>query len=450
MTESGNVLVVDDEAAARAALAALLCEEGYSVETATGGLQALLKLQDFAPDCMIIALPLPALDGYELLQKALEQDKDCPVIVITACGAADAAVAALRAGAADYLTKPVHLDKLLVIVKRAIEGRRLKHEIRKMHQCLSERHRLPNLIGASPVMQAVFATVLQVAPSRASVLLSGESGTGKELIAAALHEHSPRAQKNLIKLHCRGLSETLLASELFGHERGAFTGAVERRDGRLRQADGGTLFLDEIDEIPPLVQVKLSRFLQEHAFEPVGANSSINVDVRIIAASQRSLREQMNEGKFREDLFYRLNVVSIKMPPLRQRTADIGLLGQHFLLRYAKEHGKTVPKFTDGAMKKMLGYHWPGNVHELKNAVERAAALCRGDAIGPQDLMLAAPEPSCVATNAEGYPSVPGARLSAIERFAIVKTLEHVGGSTLKAAKMLGVSPRTVLYKLQA
>jgi DNA-binding NtrC family response regulator len=370
--------------------------------------------------------------------------------MMTAFGAVDTAVAAMRAGAADYLTKPINFDELLLVVERAIERRRLRLEAGQLRQRLAERHRLPNLIGSSPPMQAVFDTVLQVAPSRASVLITGESGTGKELIAAALHEHSPRAKGPFVKLHCAALSETLLESELFGHERGAFTGAVNRRDGRFQQADRGTLFLDEIGEISPAVQVKLLRFLQEHEFERVGANQTTKVDVRVIAATNRNLRERVKQGHFREDLYYRLNVVSIEMPALRQRSSDIGLLAQHFLTRYAKENAKTISGFTDGAMEKLLRYPWPGNVRELENAIERAVVICRGETIRPEDLAVSTADESGSVNSAAGYPPVPGASLGTIERFAILKTLEHVGGSTSRAADILGISPRKIQYKLQA
>jgi len=449
MPQSGRILVVDDEANARSALAELLREEGYTVETAADGFKALPKIDELAPDVIVTDLKMPGLDGLGLMRKSLEQDPDRAVIMMTAFGAVDTAVAAMRAGATDYLTKPINFDELLVVVERAIERRRLKQEAGQLRERLAERHRLPNIIGSSPAMQTVFDTVLQVAPSRASVLITGESGTGKELIAAALHEHSPRAKGPFVKLHCAALSETLLESELFGHERGAFTGAVNRRDGRFQQADRGTLFLDEIGEISPSVQVKLLRFLQEHEFERVGGNQTIKVDVRVIAATNRNLRERVKQGLFREDLYYRLNVVSIEMPPLRQRTSDIGLLAEHFLARYAKENGKTIKGFTEGATEKLLRYPWPGNVRELENAIERAVVVCRGELIRPEDLAVTAPDEGS-AIRAAGYPPVPGSSLASLERFAILKTLEHVGGSTSRAAELLGISPRKIQYKLQA
>ena len=447
MLKTGRILVVDDEATARSALAELLREEGYVVETAVDGFEALHKLDEFAPELIITDVKMPGLDGLGLLRKALDQDPDRAVIVMTAFGAVQTAVAAMRAGAADYLTKPVGFDELSLIVDRAVEHRRLRQEASQLRQRLSERHRISSMIGSNPAMQAVFDTVLQVAPSRASVLIMGESGTGKEMIAAALHEHSPRADKPFVKLHCAALTETLLESEVFGHERGAFTGAVTRRDGRLQQADGGTLFLDEIGEMAPAVQVKLLRFLQEHEFERVGGNQTIKVNVRVIAATNRNLRERIHKGLFREDLYYRLNVISIEMPPLRQRLSDIGILAQHFLARFAQENEKPVAAISDSAIEKLLRYPWPGNVRELENAIERAVAICRGDAIRVEDLALSI-VPTYSQQRPSDYPPVPGSSLEALERFAILKTLEHTGGSTSRAAEILGMSPRKIQYKL--
>ena len=448
MSVSGRILVVDDEANARSALAELLREEGYAVETAADGFKALPKLEEFAPDIVVTDLKMPGLDGLGLMNKALEYDPELAVVVMTAFGAIDTAVAAMRAGAADYLTKPINFDELTLVIQRAMERRRLRKEAGQLRERLAERHKISNIIGASPAMQKVFDTVLQVAPSRASVLISGESGTGKELVAAALHEHSQRASGPFVKLHCAALSETLLESELFGHERGAFTGAVMRRDGRFQQADGGTLFLDEIGEISPAVQVKLLRFLQEHEFERVGGNQTIKVDVRIITATHRNLLERVKQGLFREDLYYRLNVVAIEVPPLRQRPSDIGILAHHFLTRYAKENNKQIRTLTDDAMEKLLRYPWPGNVRELENAIERAVVICRGDAIRAEDLAISF-LPGGSTTKQDGYPPVPGSRLAEIERFAILKTLEHTGGSTSRAAEMLGISPRKIQYKLR-
>ena len=345
-----RILIVDDEANARTALAELLRDEGYLVETAADGFKALPKLEEFSPDLVVTDLKMPGLSGLELMDKVRERDPECVVIVMTAFGAIESAVQAMRQGAADYLTKPVNVDELSLVLSRELERKRLRAEAGQLRERLSAKHRIDNIIGSSPAMQQVFDAVLQVAPSRASVLINGESGTGKELIAAAIHEHSPRAKKPFVKLHCAALAESLLESELFGHERGSFTGAVGRREGRFEQADGGTLFLDEIGEISPSIQVKLLRFLQEHEFERVGGNQTIKVDVRVITATNRNLLQRVKDGLFREDLYYRLNVVSIEMPPLRARASDIPLLASHFLAKYARENDKSIEGFSDDAL----------------------------------------------------------------------------------------------------
>jgi DNA-binding NtrC family response regulator len=447
MENRGRILVVDDEANARTALAELLRDEGYTVETAADGFKALPKLDEFAPDLVLTDLKMPGMDGIELMRKARSgDDPDRVVIVMTAFGSVETAVEAMRQGAADYVTKPINVEELVLVMDRALERRRLRAETGRLRERLSERNRIQNIVGASPPMQKLFEVVLQVAPSRASALITGESGTGKELIAAAIHEHSSRAAGPFVKLHCAALAETILESELFGHERGAFTGAVARRDGRFQQADGGTLFLDEIGEISPATQIKLLRFLQEHEFERVGGNHTIKVDVRIVAATNRDLLARVREGRFREDLYYRLNVVSIEVPPLRARPSDIPLLATHFLKKYAKENNKDINGFTDEALARLARYSWPGNVRELENAIERAVVICRGDAVRPEDL-----SPAIVAA-APGQdpaaPPIPGSSLAELERYAILKTLEHTGGSTSRAAEILGISPRKIQYRL--
>ena len=446
MTSRGRVLIVDDEVNARTALAELLRDEGYVVETAADGFKALPKLDDFNPDLLLSDLKMPGLDGIDLMRKSRERDPERPVVLMTAFGSVDTAVSAMREGAADYLTKPINVEELVLVLDRALERRKLRAEAGMLRQRLSEKHRIQNLIGSSQAMQKVFDTVLQVAPSRASVLITGESGTGKELIAAAIHEHSPRAAAPFIKLHCAALAETLLESELFGHERGAFTGAVSRRDGRFHQADRGTLFLDEIGEISPAIQIKLLRFLQEHEFERVGGNQTIKVDVRIVAATNRDLAQRVKDGLFREDLYYRLNVVALEMPPLRARPSDIPLLATFFLQRYAEENGRKLTGFSDAALERLSRYAWPGNVRELENAVERAVVVSRGDVIRPEDL---APAIMPAGTSSDGTPAIPGSTLAELEKFAILKTLEYTGGSTSKAADILKVSPRKIQYKLQ-
>jgi DNA-binding NtrC family response regulator len=448
MDPRGRILLVDDEANARTALVELLKEEGYQVESAADGFKALPKLADFAPDLLLTDLKMPGMDGIELMRKARERDPECVCMVMTAYGAVDTAVAAMREGAADYVTKPINVDELVIVLDRAIERRRLRAEAGQLRERLSQMHRISNIVGSSPAMQRVFDTVMQVAPSRASVLITGESGTGKELVAAAIHEHSPRAGRAFVKLHCAALAETILESELFGHERGAFTGAIARRDGRFQQADGGTLFLDEIGEISPATQIKLLRFLQEHEFERVGGNQTIKVDVRVVAATNRDLLARVKEGAFREDLYYRLNVVTIDVPPLRKRPSDVPLLAMHFLRKYVKENDKAgLTGFSDEALSRLSGYSWPGNVRELENAVERAVVVCRNEQIRVEDLSPSITH-SAGASEPNGMPQVPGSSIAEIEKYAILKTLEHTGGSTSRAAQILGISARKIQYRL--
>jgi DNA-binding NtrC family response regulator len=447
MASKGRILVVDDEVNARNGLAELLQGDGYTVDTAADGFKALPKLEELEPDLVVTDLKMPGLDGLELLHKIRERDPETVVVVMTAHGAVDTAVKAMREGAAEYVTKPVNVEEISLVIAREIERKRLRAEAGQLRERLSQRYRrIDNIIGTSPPMQKVFDAVLQVAPSRASVLITGESGTGKELIAAAIHEHSPRAKRPFVKLHCAALADTLLESELFGHERGAFTGAATRREGRFEQANGGTLFLDEIGEITPATQVKLLRFLQEHEFERVGGNQTVKVDVRVVAATNRNLLERVRQGHFREDLYYRLNVVSIEVPPLRARPSDIPQLATFFLEEYAKENKKTLSGFTDAALERLAGYSWPGNVRELENAIERAVVVARFDQIRPDDLA-----PSIVPSNqlADGLPTIPGSTMDDIERHAILKTLEHTGGSTSRAAEILGISARKIQYKLR-
>jgi DNA-binding NtrC family response regulator len=443
VSNKSRILVVDDEANARTALAELLREEGYDVETAADAFKAMGKIDAFAPHLVLTDLKMPGMDGIELMKKIRATSRDCAVIVMTAFGAVESAVEAMRAGAVDYLTKPINFDELLIMTQRALEQERLRMEAHEMRARLAERFSTGSIVGNSPPMQQIFKVIKQVAPSRASVLITGESGTGKELVAQALHENSPRAGGAFIKLHCAALAETLLESELFGHERGAFTGAVSRRDGRFQMAHGGTLFLDEIGEISASVQVKLLRFLQEHEFERVGGTQTIKVDVRVIAATNRNLDEEVKRGRFREDLFYRLNVVSIHMPALRERPSDIPLLANHFLQRYARENGKTIKGFTPAALEALTHHQWAGNVRELENAVERAVVMATDEHVDIEQLpATVAPMPK------SALPTIPGSSLEEIERYAILKTLEATGGSTSKAAEILGISVRKIQYKL--
>jgi len=446
MTESKNVrvLVVDDEPSARGGLEKLLRSEGYAVDAADDGTSALVAASDHPPDVVVTDLKMPKMDGIELMKRLHEQDPSVPVIVATAFGDVTSAVNAMRAGAQDYLTKPIDFDALVVAIERAIERRNLRVEAENLRRQLRERdgEGLQGLIGASAAMQKVYRVARQVAASRATVLVTGESGTGKGELARAIHALSPRRDKPFVALHCTSLAESLLESELFGHEKGAFTGADKRRIGRFEQADGGTLFLDEVGEIPPLTQVKLLRVLQERTFERVGGNESIKVDVRVIAATNRDLAQDVRDGKFREDLYYRLNVVNIEMPPLRVRGGDVVVLANHFLRKYAEENHKALDGFTDEARSKIVSHRWPGNVRALENAIERAVVLCEGTRIDVDDL------PFESAAEVQGTPRVPGATMAEIERHAILATLDACGGSTSKAAEMLDISVRTIQYRL--
>jgi DNA-binding NtrC family response regulator len=440
----GRILIVDDESNARAALSEILREEGYATETAADGFKALGKLDEFTPDVILTDLKMPGLDGIAFMEKARSAAPGAVFVVMTAFGTISSAVEAMKKGAENYLLKPLDPDALGAIVERAMEKARLVQETQRLRDRLRERNAFSHIVSSDPKMQAVLELVAQVGPSKASVLITGESGTGKELIADAIHSASPRAKAPFVRLHCAALSEALLESELFGHERGAFTGAVGRREGRFKQADGGTLFLDEVAEISPAIQVKLLRFLQERTFERVGGNETLKVDVRVIAATNRDLEAEIKKGTFRDDLFYRLNVVTVALPPLRERRGDILALASFFLLRYAAENGKSIETFSNEALQTLLEYRWPGNVRELENVVERAVVLSDGACIDKKQL-----PPSVVPTNErDGPPAIPGSTIADLERYAILKTLEACNGSTSKAATVLGVSPRKIQYKL--
>jgi DNA-binding NtrC family response regulator len=441
----GRILVVDDEPNAREALAELLADEGYATAVASDGDAALPLLGSFAPEVVLTDLKMPGLDGLGLLEHVRVERPHAACVVMTAFGTIETAVAAIKAGAENYLTKPLDMEAVSALVGRAMEKAKLRAETARLREQVGERLAFDKILGDHPSMQRVMKTVAQVARSRATVLVHGESGTGKELIAAAIHHNSPRRGGPFVRLNCAALAESLLESELFGHERGAFTGASERREGRFEQADRGTLFLDEVSEIPLAVQVKLLRFLQEREFERVGGNETRSVDVRIVAATHRDLRRCVEAGTFREDLYYRLNVVQIDVPPLRARRSDIPLLAHHFLGKYEAENGRDLEGFTDAAMNALLAYPWPGNVRELENAIERAVVLTEGARIGIEHLPGAqASAPDHLAL------LVPGLTMAEIERVAIEQTLAAVGGSTAKAAELLGVSRRKIQYRIKA
>jgi Nif-specific regulatory protein len=455
MTAKGRILVVEDNADSRVALVDLLESYNYDCAVASDGFKALAKLAEFNPDLILSDLRMPGLDGIGLLKKARELDPDSTIVLMTGDGQVETAVTAMRQGAADYVQKPINFDYLQLVIERELERRRLRREALQLRTQLStERNALDGIIGSSgAAMRDLCDTIRMVAPSRASVIISGESGTGKELIAAAIHDLSPRRLKPFVKLHCASLSESLLESELFGHEKGAFTGALGQRRGRFEQADGGTLFLDEIGEISPAVQVKLLRVLQAHEIERVGSNQTVKIDARIVAATNRDLLKEVREGRFREDLFYRLNVVALTTPPLRTMRADIPALAMHFLRRFAEENGKTLTGFSDDALVLLSRHTWPGNVRELENAIERAVLVCRTEQIDVENFALndhAQSSSGAALTSAKTpMPTIPGAKMADIERFAVLRTLEFTGGSTAKAAEILGISPRKIQYRLQ-
>jgi two-component system response regulator HydG len=381
---------------------------------------------------------LPDQDGVSILPKLLAGENPPAVLLITAYPSIDTAVRGMKLGARDYIGKPFSPDELRLVVQRALA----EDELRRKHGELTKRLAYGSMIGESPAMQQMRSTIDKVAQSDATVLITGESGTGKGELARIIHEASPRKSAPFIQLQCAALSESLLESELFGHEKGSFTGADKRRLGRFEQANGGTLFLDEVGEIPPSIQVKLLRVLQEKAFERVGGNETLKVDVRIVAATNRELVAEVEAGRFREDLFYRLKVVHIDMPPLRAREGDINLLANHFLRRFAVENEKQITGFSDAARATMLSHRWPGNVRELENAIERAVVLAEGPAIESADL------PQEVSPMGKGALRVPGSTMAEIERYAILSTLEACNGSTTRAAELLQISVRTIQYRL--
>ncbi len=393
---------------------------------------------------MVTDLRMPVMDGMALLGALRALDAELPVVVATAHGDIASAVEAMRAGATDYVTKPIDFDALLIVIERARERRIMRIDAENLRRQLRERDAggLRGLIGESPAMQQVYRFARQVAPSRATVLITGESGTGKGELARTIHALGTRASAPFVALHCAAVPQTLIESELFGHEKGSFTGADKRRIGRFEQAHGGTLFLDEIGELSQLMQTKLLRVLQERTLERVGGNETIPVDVRVMAATNRDLTTEVREGRFREDLYYRLNVVHLEMPPLRGRGNDILVLANAFLHRFVEDNAKPIEGFTSDARVKLLSHRWPGNVRELENAMERAVVMSESVRIEDHDLPfeVAAPLGSAIR--------VPGTTMAELERWAILTTLEAVGGSTAKTAELLDVSIRTIQYRL--
>lgn len=454
--ETKNILLVDDHKSFRDSLAKVLNGEGYRVFAATDGEVALDILRQEHINLILTDLKMPKMDGVELLRVAKTLHPEVEVILITGFGTVDTAVTAMKDGAFDYIQKPFKPRDIIKLVRKALEKQSLVLENRVLQERIKEFQKFEKIIGQSAAMKKILEVVAQVAPSSATVLIQGESGTGKELIAQAIHDLSPRAHRPFIKVSCAALPETLLEAELFGYERGAFTGAIARKEGRFELADGGTLFLDEIGEVSPTVQVKLLRVLQVGEFERLGGTKTLRVDVRLVAASNINLLEAVEKKTFREDLFSRLNVITVTLPPLREREGDIPLLAYHFLEVFKKKNNKQIEGFAPQAMELMLNYHWPRNVRQLENAIERAVVLCKGNFITPEDLPPEIIEAVNISRSQKGFLldektiSIPlGTPLEVIEKRVIEETLRHSRGNKLLASKILGISARTIYRKIE-
>ena len=445
-----TVLVVDDDHAHRIMLCTLLSGWGYAVEEADDGQTAILKVHGSAFDLILMDIRMIKVSGLEALEEIQNYNPAIPIIIMTAYASVETAVTALKKGAYDYLTKPLDFDELRLVMARAMDHRHLKEENRILKERLGHQFDTQNIIGRSIVMVDLLKTVAQVAPSEATVLVTGESGSGKELIAGAVHYNSPRKDEAFIKMNCAAVTETLLESELFGHEKGAFTGAHRRKEGKFRQADGGSLFLDEVGEMSLSMQVKLLRALQEMEFFRVGGEDLLKVDVRVIAATNKDLLQEIEAGRFREDLYYRLNVVTLTVPSMADRKEDIPLLARHFMERFSQKNRKDIKGFSPHAMDQMLRYGWPGNVRELMNAVERAVVMSRSEYIQPEDLPLELqnlPPENAVDPSLK----IPdeGVSLEKMEKETILKTLASTSGNKSEAARRLGITRKTLRKKLK-
>ena len=447
MTNKKTILVVDDDLAHRTMLKTLLSGWGYSVAAAGDGDEAVALVHERPFDLILMDIRMAKVSGLAALAEIKAFNPAIPVVIMTAYASVETAKEALKKGAYDYLTKPLDFDELRLIMDRAMEHRHLKEENRRLRESLGIRFDLRSLIGRSRAMTALLETVAQVAPSEATVLITGESGTGKEMIAGAIHYNSLRREGPFVKINCAAITETLLESELFGHEKGSFTGADRRKEGKFRQAEGGSIFLDEVSEMSLGMQVKLLRVLQERELTRVGGDEVLRVNVRVIAATNRNLLQDIAAGRFREDLYYRLNVVTLQLPPLRERREDIPLLAQHFLDHFAEINRKAIKGFTPQAMDRLLRYDWPGNVRELMNAVERGVVLSRSERLDETDLPLLASDED--SSDRMLMPSPGEASLGEMEKATILKTLEAAEGNKSEAARRLGITRRTLHQKLK-
>lgn len=440
-----RILIIDDEELVRDFITEVLIRMGFAPLAAPNGEKGIEYLEKSEYDLVITDFKMPGISGNDVLKRAVELWPDCRVIMITAFGTIDHAVEAMKLGAHDYITKPISPDHLEVIVNKALEYKSLKIENRHSKSEISDKYSFESIVGKSAVMREVFELIRRASPSDSTILINGESGTGKELVAKAIHYNSARAEAPFIKMNCAALPEGLIESELFGHEKGAFTGAIRSTRGRFELADGGTLLLDEISEIPPALQAKLLRVLQEKEFERIGSGQTIRVDVRVIATSNRDLKSEVSNGNFRDDLFYRLNVIPIDLPPLRQRLEDIPLLIDHFLNRFCQKIGLPTKTMSEKAGQILLSYSWPGNVRELENLIERAVVISKN-----QELKISDFPPEIAA----GIPTLGkasmdvGMSIGEAEKILILKTLKAHGGNKSKAADVLGISARTLRNKL--
>ena len=445
VAEPFRILVIDDEPTQLELVGGFLRKQGFEVVAAASGRAAVARFKQEPFDLVLTDQRMPDLSGLDVLDAVRAASPETAVVIMTAYGTIETAVSAVKAGAADYLAKPLNLDELLHRIHQIQDRRRLLTENRELRAALAERHRVEGIIGESGAMQEMLSVVRRVAPSDATVLIRGESGTGKELIARALHYASPRAARPLVKVNCAALAESLLEAELFGHEKGAFTGAVTARKGRFELADGGSLFLDEIGDLPPHLQVKLLRVLQEREFERVGSSRPIKVDVRLLAATHRNLEALVREGQFRDDLYYRINVVTIQLPPLRERREDVPMLIDHFLRAFADKNGKSIRGLTREAREALLRYDYPGNVRELENLIERAVVLTRDDVIDLTDLPLTLEAQAAEPESGAGLV----AAVEGLERRMIREALAKADGIQTRAAELLGIGERVLRYKLK-
>ena len=439
---SATLLIADDDPVALALLAEVLTGEGYAVRSASSGSECLRLAESQSFDLAVVDLRMPDVNGLEVTRRLSALQPGTPVIILTAFATIDTAIEAIRQGASDYLSKPFRMEQLILVVRRILESRRLARENLQYRHELQDRFGVQNLVGQSPAMVEVYKLVARVAGLDTTVLIQGETGTGKELVARAIHHASPRADGPFVVVDCSALAETLVDSELFGHERGAFTGAWSARRGLFETAAGGTCLLDEVGELSAALQAKLLRALQEQTIRRVGGNDWISVNVRMIAASNRDLKKRVEEGSFREDLYYRLNVVSIGVPPLRERLADVPLLAQHFVDKYARLTRKPARGLAREALDVLGAYHWPGNVRELENAIERAVALSTSELLMPEDL-----PPQSRHERAPLVLPAPQMTLDEVRRWYIGKVLEEVGGNKVQAAERLGID-RATLYRM--